>query len=110
MSMVKYVESVEEFKKYASEKKVVMDFFAEWCGPCKMLTPVLEEVSKKMEDILFVKCDIDRFPDIASAFKVMSVPTLIYFQDGQAITGMSGYLPEPQLVKWINDAQQKAAK
>lgn len=108
--MVKYVESIDEFKEYVGSGKVVMDFYAEWCGPCKMLTPVLEEVSKKLEgQVRIVKCDIDKFPEIASAFKVMSVPTLIYFQDGKAITAMSGYMPEPQLLNWISEAQKKVA-
>lgn len=108
--MVKYVENIDQFKEYVEKGNVLLDFFAEWCGPCKMLTPVLESISKKMEGNLeIVKCDIDKFPEIASAFKVMSVPTLIYFKDGKAITAMSGYMPEPQLMNWIKEAEKKAA-
>lgn len=110
MYMVKYVESIDQFKEYVGKGNVLVDFFAEWCGPCKVLTPVLESVSKKVEGkVEIVKCDIDKFPDIASAFKVMSVPTLIYFKDGKGVTAMSGYLPEPQLMAWLDEAEKKAA-
>ena len=108
--MIKYVESIDDFKKAVGEGKVLLDFFAEWCGPCKMLTPVLEEISKKLPDVQVVKCDIDKNQDIASAFKVMSIPTLIYFENGKAVTATAGYLPEPQLMSWIAEAQKKAAE
>ena len=107
--MVKYVESIDEFKEYVGSGKVVMDFYAEWCGPCKMLTPVLEEVSKKLEgQVRIVKCDIDKFPEIASAFKVMSVPTLIYFQDGKAITADVGLHAGTTAAELDSEAQKKS--
>ena len=63
--------------------KVVVDFFATWCGPCKMLGPVFEELSTEINDIKFVKVDIDEHEDLCRKYKVMSVPTLIVFDNGK---------------------------
>ena len=79
-------------------KKVLVDFFATWCGPCKMLGPVLEELAGEMEGQAdFYKLDIDEAPDIANRFGVMSVPTLILFQDGQEIKRTLGFQPKSKL-------------
>ena len=82
-------------KTNSQDKIVVVDFFATWCGPCKMLGPVLEELAGEMEGQAdFYKLDIDEAPDIANRFGVMSVPTLILFQDGQEIKRTLGFQPK----------------
>lgn len=81
-------------------KKVLVDFFATWCGPCKMLGPVLEELSETLpENCEIVKIDVDENPDAARKFHVMSIPTLILFQDGQAAERMVGARPAPEIAK-----------
>ena len=81
-------------------KKVLVDFFANWCGPCKMLSPILEEVSNE-EDIVIVKVDVDEFGDIASKFDVFSIPTLVLFKEGKQADKKVGYLPKDALLDFI---------
>lgn len=66
-----------------SEVPVLIDFYADWCEPCKMLSPIVEEVSSKYEDVKFVKINIDIEQDIANAYRIMSIPTLVYIKDGE---------------------------
>ncbi|MBI1341633.1 MAG: thioredoxin [Terrimonas sp.] len=81
---------------------VLVDFTAVWCGPCKMMKPVLEELHQKMGDSLrILKIDIDRNPQVATAYQVQSVPTLILFKKGKNLWRQSGVLPAGQLEKSI---------
>lgn len=83
-----------------SDKPVLVDFSAEWCGPCKMLAPILEDVKKRIGDRATIfKLDVDRNPVIASAYNVMAVPTLIIFQNGKAVWRRSGVLSAVELTK-----------
>lgn len=81
--------------------KVVVDFFATWCGPCKMLGPVFEELSTEINDIKFVKVDIDEHEDLCRKYKVMSVPTLIVFDNGKEIKRNIGFIPKDKLKEFI---------
>lgn len=81
------------------DKLVLVDFWAEWCGPCKMIAPVLKELAHDLDDQLVVgKLDIDANQNTAMAFGVMSIPTLLLFKDGEAIDRIVGYQPKPQLL------------
>lgn len=90
--------SFENFKK---NKVVLVDFFAEWCMPCLMLAPVIEELSEKMKGLKFGKVNIDESADIAEQFSVMSVPTLILFKDGKEIDRFVGAVPADVLEEKI---------
>lgn len=91
--------NTQEFNELMNEKVVLVDFFATWCGPCKMLSPVLEGVAEKMKDkVTIVKVDVDRSPDLAAKFGVMSVPTMIMFKNGRQVDAFSGYMPEANLM------------
>ncbi len=81
---------------------ILVDFFATWCGPCKMMQPILEDTAKKMgEKVKIVKVDVDKNPLAASKFQVRGVPTLILFQKGKILWRESGVVPSHQLVKSI---------
>ena len=94
--------NTEEFNALMNEDAVLVDFFATWCGPCKMLTPVLESVANKLDGkVKIVKVDVDESPDLAQRFSIMSVPTMILFKKGQQAAAFSGYMPEAMLMQNI---------
>ncbi len=83
-------------------KPVVVDFWAEWCGPCKMIAPSLEEISEENAAIDVVKVNIDENPDLAAQFGVRSIPTLMLFKNGEQASVQVGAAPKSKLVSWIN--------
>jgi len=92
--MAKIVNS-NEFKEAIKEGVVVVDFFATWCGPCKMLAPIFEELSNEMEGkTQFIKVDVDQSVDIAREYGIQSIPTMAILRDGQAVETMVGFLPK----------------
>ncbi len=83
---------------------VLVDFWAEWCGPCKTLTPILEELSLELEKKLQVaKVNLDENQDLASKFSIRSIPTLLLFKDGELIDTKVGLLPKNDLSEWIEN-------
>jgi len=88
----------------AATEAVVVDFWAEWCGPCKMIAPILEEIADEHAGKLTVaKLNVDDNPDIARRFDVMSIPTLIVFQDGQPVKRLVGAKGKGQLLEELSD-------
>lgn len=86
-----------------SSVPVVVDFFADWCGPCRMLAPVLQEINTEMgEAIRVVKLNIDNSPQTPAKFGVRSIPTLVIFHEGQAVSTKVGLVPKNKLIEWIN--------
>lgn len=103
--MVTYVKSNDDFKNEVENSKipVVVDFYADWCGPCKMLGPIFEKISADYEGkVKFVKVNVDEVGEVAAKFNVMSIPTMIFFKEGKSVAQQMGALPEPMLKGWID--------
>ena len=92
----------DNFDSLISEGIVVVDFFANWCGPCRMLGPVLEELSNSRSEVKVVKIDVDQEEDLARRFGVMSIPALYLFKDGKQVDNKVGFMPLEDLTEWIN--------
>lgn len=94
---------MKDLNEIVKEGVTVVDFFATWCGPCKMLSPVLEELEEDRSDFKVVKIDIDKEQELARSYGIMSVPTLILFKDGKEISKKVGFMPKELLSNWINE-------
>ena len=85
------------------EKLVIVDFWAVWCGPCRMIGPILEEISEEMADrVTVVKCNVDDCEDIAMRYRIMNIPTLLFFRNGEIVDRHVGAAPKADLVEKIN--------
>lgn len=97
MKVIKEYEFVNEVK----DGLVLIDFYAEWCGPCKMLSPVLEQINKEHKDVKVVKVNIDDSRSIASYYQIQSIPTLVLLKDGEFIQRMIGFNPKKKIEEFI---------
>ena len=94
----------EEFEQRVlkAEHPVVVDFYADWCGPCKMLAPVLEQMERDNDDVEFFKINIDENPEIAEQYEVMSIPNVGFFKRGQLVDRSVGLLPAEEMQAFID--------
>ncbi|MNT19401.1 Thioredoxin-1 [compost metagenome] len=101
--MLKHVNS-EEFKKEVidSKKAVLVDFYATWCPPCKMLAPVLERIANSRAEFEIVKINVDDNQDLANKYAIEFVPTMVVFKDGIAANRLSGYVEEEKIIELMS--------
>lgn len=95
------IKSLTEFHELIQKEKVFVDFYADWCGPCKMLDMVIAEV-EEMEEIPFVRVDCDRFHGIAKEYKVMNVPVCMIFENGKVVRSQSGFMRKEELMEFLH--------
>ena len=98
--MLKHIKDSAEFNNETAKGKVLVDFFATWCGPCKMLSPILEKVAAEHEELTVLKVDVDEVGDVAAQYGIRSIPTLILFEDGKAVDMKLGYMPEESVLRF----------
>ena len=89
------------FNDIINDDLVLVDFFATWCGPCRMLSLVLEELNSDRSDLKIVKIDVDQNSMIAKEYGIMSVPTLLLFKSGNLVSKQNGFMPKEELSSWI---------
>lgn len=97
--MIKYLEK-NNFNELVKEGYHLVDFYAEWCGPCKMMGPILESIEDKID---IIKIDVDKFPDLAQEYRVMSIPDLMIFKDGEKILESVGFQSKEDLEEVISN-------
>jgi thioredoxin 1 len=105
MAVGKVSDATFEAEVLKASGAVVVDFWAEWCGPCRMIAPALEEIAGVMgEKVKIVKLNVDENPATASKYGIMSIPTLMIFKDGEMASRQVGAAPRAKLEQWINAA------
>lgn len=85
-----------------SDKPVLIDFWAAWCGPCQMLLPVIEELANEVTNAKICKINVDEQPELAAQFDVMTIPTLVVIKDGKIMSRSSGVIPKQEILKRLN--------
>ncbi|MGO9008089.1 MAG: thioredoxin [Beijerinckiaceae bacterium] len=105
MATVKVTDATFKTEVVGASKPVVVDFWAEWCGPCKMIGPALEEIAAELKgQVTIAKLNVDENPGVAGAFGIRSIPTLMLFKDGKMTSSKVGASPKSELKKWITGA------
>ncbi len=100
--MITHIKTKQEFQDFIKEGSVVVDFFATWCGPCRMLAPVLEDIDEEYKGtIKIAKVDVDELSEIAEEYMVQSIPTLLFLKDGVLKEKQIGFVPANSIVKMI---------
>jgi|SRR5690554_2686268 len=94
----------QDFAQQTASGVVLVDFWAAWCGPCKMIAPVLEELDAEMgNEVKIVKVDVDNNPATAAEYQIMSIPSLLLFKDGEVVGKTVGFQPKEALIDFINN-------
>lgn len=102
MAVLQIKEDQFEEEVLKSEKPVVVDFWAAWCGPCKMLGPIVEQLSEEKEDVKFVGVDVDDAEGLAIKYGISSIPCLILFKNGEEADRSVGVVPKPRLAEFVS--------
>ena len=105
--MIKHLLSELDFNEFVKEGNVVVDFYATWCGPCRMLAPIIEDLSEENPNIKFGKLDVDQVSQVASRYMIQSIPTLLFFKDGTLVHSQIGFSSQEALEDTLEKSQNK---
>lgn len=100
--MVKKINK-EQFEKIRGNKAIIVDFSAVWCGPCKMMEPIMEELSEEIADVEFYNVDVDENPELAREFGIMSIPLVIAMKNGEIAGQQLGFMPKEDMKLFVTD-------
>lgn len=100
--MIEHINDQKQFNEFIKEGLVLIDFFATWCGPCKMLSPVIEQVEREHPELKVVKVDVDEAPAIAAKYGIQAIPTLFLLKEGKVVNSSMGYINKNQLENFIS--------
>ena len=104
MGNIQHVTSADfDEKVLQSDKPVLVDFWAEWCGPCRMIAPVLEEIANSQDKLEIVKLNVDENPEIAASYRITSIPALNVYSKGELVKSIIGAKPKPILLRELSD-------
>ncbi len=93
------------FEELLSDSDLLLvDFYADWCGPCQMMAPIVEQVNAQMQQLRVVKIDTDKYPELASKHHIHALPTLVFFKQGKPVDRIEGVMPAEQLVKRLQNS------
>ncbi len=99
--MKKEIRSYQEFVSEKAEGEVLVDFYATWCGPCKMIAPIVDQIAKEYPEIKVLSVDVDEVGEAAAEYGVSGIPTLLHLKDGKLLNTQVGYAPKPTLVRFL---------
>lgn len=96
--------NADDFKEKTEQGTIIVDFYADWCAPCRMLGPVLEQIAEENGDIKVVKVNVDENQGLAGEFGVRGIPALYVMKEGKQVASRAGFLPKDALVDWVKNA------
>ena len=94
----------DNFQETVAEGTVILDFYADWCAPCRMIGPVLEQIAEENSDIKVVKVDVDNNSELANQFGVRGIPALFVLKNGKTVAQRAGFMPKAALVDWVRNS------
>lgn len=102
MSVLNLTKEMYENEVLKSDKKVLIDFYATWCGPCRMVSPIVDEIAEEHPEYLVCKVNVDEQPELAKEYRVMSIPMLVVLKDGEVVESVVGARPKEAILEMLN--------